>query len=83
MSKRNGSTWSAIQCISFIWISISYIYVKIDNEWCKYCHKQAQKKKTAQRGGVGGSEFTSVSILFQKERLHEIAEIRVLICRGI
>lgn len=41
------------------------------------------KKKTAQRGGVGGSEFTSVSILFQKERLHEIAEIRVLICRGI
>lgn len=39
------------------------------------------KKNSAK--GRGGSEFTSVSILFQKERLHEIAEIRVLICRGI
>lgn len=40
------------------------------------------KKKNSAKGRVGGSEFTSVSILFQKERLHEIAEIRVLICRG-
>lgn len=40
-------------------------------------------KKNSAKGRDGGSEFTSVSILFQKERLHEIAEIRVLICRGI
>lgn len=39
------------------------------------------KKKNSAKGR-GGSVFTFVDILFQKERLHEIAEIRVLICRG-
>lgn len=43
------------------------------------------KKKNSAKGRVGGGglRIYFCKYPFQKERLHEIAEIRVLICRGI